>query len=406
MIVVFVLKANKTAESVNADPVNSPAKLRANGKDKIAGAREDLVKIVREQSRSKEKSQSIKRTIAAKAQEPGTIDPAIPKPAEAPPETPAPPVTDLFSSIPSEPSAARPESQDTPPPADLGPDTGTGSFGRASRRPRGSVSYAQPNLRDKMRRPTAELVDAVGAEQRARQARAEREISNSIVIKREEGIAALPIWKTSDPQEGQRTREEPTSPLVNKIAGSGADLPSNVITERRRRMTMPVHHSDVEDPAKPSSGASSTIVALAARGHRPNRREDDKTNSVAMKDEEVREKIERLSIYEFTGSSPAEAGSYRTNDEVTEEQTLPTRSSRRHSSVPASIQGKGAIVISRRGDRRRESDLEGKHEIKIEKGDEPPLSRSRSVIESEVDREEVAMGRGERAASRRRSMML
>ena len=35
---------------------------------------------------------------------------------------------------------------------------------RPSRRSRGAVSYAEPNLRDKMRRPTKELVDAVAGE--------------------------------------------------------------------------------------------------------------------------------------------------------------------------------------------------------------------------------------------------
>ncbi|KAI1961010.1 hypothetical protein LOZ58_003496 [Ophidiomyces ophidiicola] len=35
---------------------------------------------------------------------------------------------------------------------------------RQSRRSRGPISYAEPNLRDKMRRPTEELIDAVGSE--------------------------------------------------------------------------------------------------------------------------------------------------------------------------------------------------------------------------------------------------
>ncbi|KAK4692703.1 hypothetical protein P7C71_g4557, partial [Lecanoromycetidae sp. Uapishka_2] len=394
-------------KSINTDPVSSPAKLRGNGKDKVAEAKDDLAKIVRERNRAKDKAHTTKKSTSNKAQESDIAVTAILKPAEAPPETPAPPITDMFSPTTSEPSAARPDSQDTPPPADLGPDTGTGSFGRASRRPRGSVSYAQPNLRDKMRRPTAELVDAVGAEQRARQARAEMENSNLVGIKQEERTDALPLWKTKDPHEGQRNREEPTSPLVNKTAGSGMDMTSNVITERRRRTIMPSDNGGAEDAAKGSSGASSAIAALTAGSRGPKKREGDKANPVAMKDEEVREKIERLSIYDFTGSSPADAGSHQTSDEVEEEPTMPTRSSRRHSSVPASSEyGKGSLVISRRGDRRRESILEAKHEDKAEKGSEPQLSRSRSVIEPGPGREEVAMGRGERAASRRRSMML
>lgn len=47
---------------------------------------------------------------------------------------------------------------DTPPPADI---SCMGETSRPSRRNRTSVSYAEPNLRDKMRRPTKDLVNAV-----------------------------------------------------------------------------------------------------------------------------------------------------------------------------------------------------------------------------------------------------
>ncbi len=399
-----MLPSNNSVESVNADPVNSPVKLKGNSKDKVAEAKDDLAKLVRERNRLKDKAQPSKRLTSIKVQAHEIAGTEVVKPAEPPPETPAPLLNDFFSPLASEPSAPRPASQDTPPPADLGPDTGTGSFGRASRRPRGSVNYAQPNLRDKMRRPTAELIDAVGAEERARQARVERETSGSMVIKQEESIDALPFWKTKDPQESQRTREEPTSPLVNKTAGTAADLSSNVITERRRRTIVPARNVDADDRAKPPSGASSAIAALTAGSHRSNKQEEGIPNHADKREEEIRAKVERLSIYDFTGSSPADGRS----DEAIEEPTMPTRSSRRHSSVPSASerQGKGSIIVSRRGDRRRESMLYGKHEENSEQAGGPSLSRARSVIEPNAGGEELAMGRGERAASRRRSMML
>ena len=55
----------------------------------------------------------------------------------------------------------RNEGRDTPPPADI---SSQGEVSRPSRRSRTSVSYAEPNLRDKMRRPTKELFDAVAGE--------------------------------------------------------------------------------------------------------------------------------------------------------------------------------------------------------------------------------------------------
>ncbi|OAA67248.1 shugoshin family protein [Niveomyces insectorum RCEF 264] len=57
--------------------------------------------------------------------------------------------------------AAHSEGRDTPPPADI---SSQGELLRPSRRARASVSYAEPNLRDKMRRPTKELFDAVAGE--------------------------------------------------------------------------------------------------------------------------------------------------------------------------------------------------------------------------------------------------
>ncbi|CAK7274097.1 hypothetical protein SEPCBS57363_005985 [Sporothrix epigloea] len=75
------------------------------------------------------------------------------------PQTPPPPTESLLTTqrlVPVE-SGGR----DTPPPADTFLQ---GETSRPNRRSRASVSYAEPNLRDKMRRPTKELFDAVAGE--------------------------------------------------------------------------------------------------------------------------------------------------------------------------------------------------------------------------------------------------
>lgn len=365
-------------------------------------------------------------------------DVEVKKPLEAPPETPAPPLPEVFSPEPSEPSAARPGSRDTPPPPDLGPDTGTGSFGRASRRPKGSVNYAQPNLRDKMRRPTKELVDAVGAEERARIAKAEDDVSKPVFIKQEEDADAMPAWKTNAPINNQSTRPEPTSPLDNKIGAT--QLPASVITERRRRTFVPAPNDDATaDPVKPASGAASAIAALTAAGaQRSKRREEEEVVVVVVeepnrdveKEEEsqTREPRERTSIYDFTSSSPADpnpSGGKKTviNDTGQKEEEFAnktsSRSSRRHSSVPAAAtteqqqQGKGgSIMISRRGDRRRETTvLVARGEMESREGaDGQVVTRpTKSVLGGGSDEAATATAigsRGERAASRRRSMMI
>ncbi len=395
---------------MNTDPGNSPVKSKMNGKDRIAEVKGDLTKIDRERAPQKEKVQTSKSTSFAKDQEPAAIATSILKIVYPPPETPAP-HNDLFSPVSTEPSVDRAESRDTPPPPDLGPDTGTGSFGRASRRSRGSINYAQPNLRDKMRRPTSELVDAVGAEERLRQAnlaRTEREDTASVAI-RQEDTDALPIWKTNDSKENQRKREEPTSPLSNKTSGSAMDLPGSVITERRRRSIAPSRGEDASESSKPS-GAASAIAALTAGSHRSKRRGEENSNAINGKDES-REPEERLSIFDFTGSSPADPGGHASDKD--EKTTKPMRSaSRRHSSVAASSdQGPGSLSVSRRVERRRESVLNTRREENAERGIDSQLSRTKSVLElgvvdPEMAGEEASSGRGEKAASRRRSMML
>lgn len=395
-------------ESVNTDPMNSPLKAsKANSKDKVADAKDDLSRIVRDRNRLKAKPQpkGIGQPKEIEATAASITATAVEKSVEPPPATPAPPPNDLFSPISTEPSAPRADSRDTPPPPDLGPDTGTGSFGRGSRRPKGAVNYAQPNLRDKMRRPTAELVDAVAAEERARQARtaiAESEKSNLVTIKQEDLTDGLPVWKTNEPNDGKQ-REEPTSPLSNKTGISSNELPPSVLNDRRRR---PVAPSPIEEEIKvtnPSSGAASAIAALAAGCNRP---KTDKPRPRKAGDEVTHEPVERTSIYDFTGSSPnneKDAEDPGGNDEG----ARPSRSSRRHSTVPASSdQGRGALSISRRVERRRESALVARHEESVEKGVAQSIARTRSVLELGADGGEVATGRHERAASRRRSMML
>ncbi|PHH81659.1 hypothetical protein CDD82_248 [Ophiocordyceps australis] len=88
-------------------------------------------------------------TITVPATEPPSVTELVSPAAEA---TLAPSIS------PREPSTTKSRVSDTPPPGDI---SSSGETSRPSRRSRASVSYAEPNLRDKMRRPTKELLDAV-----------------------------------------------------------------------------------------------------------------------------------------------------------------------------------------------------------------------------------------------------
>ena len=76
-------------------------------------------------------------------------------------------------------------SRDIPPSPDLGADT-TGSFNRGLKRPKGNVSYTEPNLRDKIRRPTRDPIDTVSG--RREEGPDFPEVANGIFAEREKTI--------------------------------------------------------------------------------------------------------------------------------------------------------------------------------------------------------------------------
>lgn len=205
------------------------------------------------------------------------------RPAETTAATPAPepqaepavssPEPQRFSPTPE--PKMRPQSHDTPPPADI---SSQGETSRPSRRSRAQVSYAEPNLRDKMRRPTKELVDAVTGEMRYRRSEslAPEEIAAIEQLKRESGPMDLSIIPPADP----KAVEAPASPLARKEVGES--LPNSVVTERRKRRSSVLGR---EAPAETTKGVS----------------EDDSLDTSLSSMDSAESSGD---IYEFPGGSP------------------------------------------------------------------------------------------------------
>ncbi|MCJ1461700.1 hypothetical protein MMC07_000298 [Pseudocyphellaria aurata] len=438
-------------KSVNTDPT-SPAKLSKIGStDKVNGPKDDAVKRFPSRNRLKEKAG---RPAVPVPKELAPVNTSS-IPAKIAPETPASLSHDLLSQVSSEPSAARPHSRDTPPPSDLqSVALNAGVFGtadRAARRPRGSVSYAEPNLRDKMRRPTKDLVDAVGASDRPQHlatSKIEKNIAGSdsasgkgmvqaIDVKEESNASDLwqiPSSTQSQEQQPQRGMVEPASPLGNKSSIPPAELPMSVITNRRRR-TVELHRTEAEEAEQSRHqnhpGAGSAILALAAGSQRPRRREGEKN----AREGQVLEKQETAK--ESSGVSPAdglENGDEKRMRESAKSTTAMTgsRSSRRYSTMPGAegttttamgqskSGGGGGGGIGGPLPRKRERRKETASSAGGIRGDGcTDLKTTKSVVglshgvggvgsgegEGGVIGDE-ATGRAERAAVRRRSMML
>jgi len=236
-------------KSVNDSP-------RKNGKsssqDDIKAAKVDVPKFNPVKDRAREKKLE---PVAIKPQTEPLMDTIEIQPE---PETPA--GLGSFSPSSSQPSTARVESRDTPPPPDLGPEGQ-----RPSRRARGAVSYAEPNLRDKMRRPTKELVDAVTGQTSSR----------GSLIKLEDGRTSVGMSIKGEPEEEDSWKRMPlassatveNSPLRGKAPEQDV-LPSSITTHRKRRESL--LHQGSED--MPKTGSETAISALITE-HRKAKRQ-------------------------------------------------------------------------------------------------------------------------------------
>ncbi|KAI1117406.1 hypothetical protein F5Y14DRAFT_402490 [Nemania sp. NC0429] len=240
--------------------------------------------------------------------------------ADIEPESPSPKPK---LSIPGSPEASisREELNDTPPPFDI---SSKGETTRANRRARAAVSYAEPNLRVKMRRPnTKELFDAVAGEG--------KNIRRTSQCQKDEPSSAPSSVAKSEAQFGSSRKNVPSqrtgndagqdvdvmaSPLVQKTARASAleELPASVTTDRKRRDTTAIttqdHDTDTATARSIPKGVNQRLEQIAAR------------------EAEVANLFESSSdVYEFTDSSPNDA-SKETTAEGKEKMTKGSRQSR------------------------------------------------------------------------------
>lgn len=159
-------------------------------------------------------------------------------------------------------------------------DVLNGSIGRGSRRARAAVSYAEPSLRDKMRRPGKELVGAVeGIDKRVREGSygpSERAISEGPTPQVKHERLELPNEWTKLPH----AKEEAPSPLRDRTSKSPDEVKEQISKKQsiKRRL---------------SGKASLGITA-------------DYTADFTLSDEnELENAVRRLSIFDPPSSSPA-----------------------------------------------------------------------------------------------------
>ncbi|KFY00008.1 hypothetical protein V490_01528 [Pseudogymnoascus sp. VKM F-3557] len=279
----------------NIDVANSPKK---SSKPPVGDDSSLPGKIVATKGKERPRSRNEPRIVI-----PAQVDPvvAVPSVETIPePETPAAPA-DLFSPTSSAPSTARKISRDTPPPQEIGQD---GEGHRPSRRARASVNYAEPNLRDKMRRPADGSIDAVAGEGKYRRAScvpAEDEQSTAVKIKPEPETGDEASWKSKLPTASSASVYS-NSPLSGKVADIA---PIQEIPQRKRRSSQ-LHVNSGDEDVKSGSGAAISALMSANRKSKPELSDRDPVASAFKK---MEKRMADLDIYEFSGSPPREAKS-------------------------------------------------------------------------------------------------
>lgn len=285
------------------------------------------------------------------------------------PKTPAPP--DLFSPTPSEPSTKPTGSRDTPPPSDLSSMSVGSDAARPSRRARGAVNYAEPSLNTKMRRPSKQLVGAVeglAGHQRPVSGPAAREGS---VIETGSKPSRTVFIKKEEPEE-DAWKNLP----VSSIPDTGSPLSRKETSEDR-----PAAHFQAP-PGQGHEVPSASITAISGLIAGNRRRRESLQQPLSTGIEDATKKLDELDIYDFKeSSSPASSAA-----SVEPNPVAPSKNGRRHSSVPSR-----ALI------------------------DQPAASsglrRTASLAHAKADAmsktaETATSGRSERAALRRRSMVL
>lgn len=270
---------NNDTETVNTDPVvTSPEKSRLNAKD----MKKSELKEEKTESRLPSKS----RSRITKPAEHYVLPVKIPTPVteaveicldnvKLEPKTPAPNF-DAFSPASSRPSKAL-ISKDTPPPPDFNADgaqnVDKSAAGRTSRRARSNVSYAEPSLVSKMRRPTKTLIDAVViSKDDGRRQSSDEKVEGAVSVNKgstEAPSIRMVLLTRSDPSKPapHKVRQtEPISPLRDRetdhLFGKAIDPPQgDLILVKETLMDEALPPS----PQPPSQiSASATLSTLMA----------------------------------------------------------------------------------------------------------------------------------------------
>lgn len=153
-----------------------------------------------------------------------------------------------------------------------------GPAGRPARRSRPAISYAEPNLRDKMRRPTDELVDAVLPDKFRRTSQIDINNNNDV---------SKPKSNKRSSSSSSSSKENSTAPSTTTDTAVGEEqssfeglpeLPNSVITNRKRK-TLSAVRDDASDESAGDTAVSTKTTTQKTGASRQSRRHSSNPDS-------------------------------------------------------------------------------------------------------------------------------
>ncbi|KAM7208666.1 hypothetical protein V8F20_001089 [Naviculisporaceae sp. PSN 640] len=266
------------AKSTN-DDVSSPKKIsREQAKDDIKKAKSEAPKDLPVKEKPAVRQRPVK--IEIPQPEPVPEMTTIPEP-----ETPFSLATPSPDTLPRSTQGNIPH--DTPPPSDI---DSNGEATRPSRRARPAVSYAEPSLRVKMRRPTKELFDAVSGEGKFAQRAAPQNAGSSSTAP----TSSTKATSESDPSESSSCknmatkdrvskRQSTMSPLAQKSMASPAEVEEEVLPKiQDPSHSKQANNTDIYDFAPSSPSASESKQQQVGESAKMNGRPRGRKNSAAV----------------------------------------------------------------------------------------------------------------------------
>lgn len=211
-------------------------------------------------------------------------------PIKLEPKTPAP--FDMFSPVSTQPSEAKAEGRSgTPPPTDLSRGSTDGAnTGRGSRRARSQVSYAEPSLVSKMRRPGKEMANAVDQNKR-------RSSSAQLEVKREESEG--PPTRTVVLERTERCRDSKSALASAEhvpVAESSRREPQSPLSER------PEANKNDQSGASGGRDTRNLPEQDTTRPRQASRRSSVGSTARQRSEQSLDEKMQSLDIYDVQDS--------------------------------------------------------------------------------------------------------